>query len=124
MWRGAHTRRMTKEDVLCGVCAKNMGPKNGACPNTGITCDLQHSCCIDCVRANVTPVPKCSPKCLGLRYTCPLCDAPHCVSPFHALTLIKGNWLAANECFTQRHDIIRWNANDPFTGAKRSREVY
>ena len=78
----------------------NMGPKNGACPNTGITCDLQHSCCIDCVRANVTPVPKCSPKCLGLRYTCPLCDAPHCVSPFHALTLIKGNWVAANECFT------------------------
>ena len=113
---------LESECVMCDVCGRNMGRKDGACPNGGMTCDCNHSVCIDCARQRVTPVPKCSPKCIGLRYSCPVCNAPHCVSPFHMLVLVKGNWLKANACFDERREIFKWNANDAFE--TRRREVY
>ena len=68
------------ESELCEICFKYMGRDDGTGTNGGITCDHQHSVCVDCVRQRVTPSQRCSKMCAGLKYKCPVCTAEFCVT--------------------------------------------
>lgn len=87
----------------CPVCLENISNSRM------LACAASHSVCFDCIQKMIEPhgMP-CSPSCLGLSVTCPLCRTGMCIAKFQLFSLAMGSHEACLKKFQSESDFETW----------------